>query len=174
MTSRSADGSSSGRGPRTTPAKAAPAASGKKPPPRPENLGKHPEKRTRTRAEEQAVERLRKICLALPGVTEKIAWGELTWRAGKMFAQMETHHHGVERVAVWLALPEGMQEALVEEDPELFFRPPYVGDKGWVGVRIDRKPDWDVVASVVRDAHRFVAESAAKPRAKRGKRSDPE
>jgi hypothetical protein len=125
-------------------------------PPRPENLGSHPDERTRTKAEERAVERLRRIVLALPGVTEKIAWGELTWRAGKMFAQMETHHHGAERVAVWLALPPGMQQALVEEDPALFFVPPYVGQKGWVGVRIDGRPDWGTVASVVRDAHRFV------------------
>src|SRR6185295_18292262 len=93
-------------------------------------------------AEERAVERLRRICLALPGVTEKISWGELTWRVDKIFAQMDTHHHGSEHVAVWLAVPPGLQEALIEEDPVRFFRPPYVGGKGWVGVRIDAGPDW--------------------------------
>ena len=128
---------------------------------RPENTGTHPMKRTRSAAEDRAVDRLREICLALPDVEEKIAWGELTWRVGKLFAQMDTHHHGAEHVAVWLAMPPGMQEALVDEDPERFFRPPYVGHKGWVGVRIDGKPDWKVVASVVRDAHAFVA--AAQP-----------
>src|ERR1700752_5057209 len=85
-------------------------------PPRPGNTGTHPLKRTRSRPEEGAVERVRRIVLALPGVTEKIAWGELTWRAGKMFAQMDTHHHGADHVAVWLAVPPGLQEALVEED----------------------------------------------------------
>jgi hypothetical protein len=124
---------------------------------RPANTGKHPLKRTRSKAEGRAVERLRRICLALPGVTEKIAWGELTWRVGRIFAQMDTHHHGAEHVAVWLALPPGLQEALVEEDPVRFFRPPYVGHKGWVGVRIDGGPDWNVIAGVVRDAHAFMS-----------------
>ena len=134
--------------------------------PRPENTGKHPLKRTRSAAEERAVERLRGICLALPDVIEKIAWGELTWRAGKMFAQMDTHHHGAEHVAVWLQVRPGLQEALVDEDPERFFRPPYVGHKGWVGIRIDGRPDWKVVAGVVRDAHDFVTSSRTPRRAR--------
>jgi hypothetical protein len=101
-------------------------------PAQPANTGKHPLKRTRSKAEDRAVERLRRICLALPGVTEKIAWGELTWRVGKIFAQMDTHHHGAEHVAVWLALPPGLQEALVAEDPVRFFRPPTsVTRVGW-------------------------------------------
>ena len=100
---------------------------------------------------------MRRICLALPGVTEKIAWGELTWRVGKIFAQMDTHHHGADHVAVWLPARPGVQEALVAEDPERFFRPPYVGHLGWLGVRIDRAPDWRVVAGLVADAYRVVA-----------------
>jgi hypothetical protein len=55
-----------------------------------------------------------------------------------------------------------MQQALTVEDPATFFRPPYVGHKGWVGARIDGRRDWKAIASVVRDAHRFVA--AATPR----------
>jgi hypothetical protein len=133
----------------------------------------HPLNKTRPKAEDRAVERLRRICLALPGVSEKIAWGEPTWRAGKIFAQMDTHHHGADNVAVWLALPGGMQEALIAEDPASFFRPPYVGHKGWVGARIDGRRDWKRIASVVRDAHRFVAAAPARkqarvPRRKRG------
>lgn len=133
----------------------------KKPPARPANTGTHPIKRTRSKAEERAVERLRRICLALPNVSEKISWGELTWRIDKIFAQMDTHHHGAEHVAVWLAVPPGLQEALIAEDPVQFFRPPYVGQKGWVGVRISGKPDWKSVESVVKDAHAFVASSRA-------------
>jgi hypothetical protein len=125
-------------------------------PARPPNTGTHPLKRTRSKAEDRAVERLRRICLALPGVTEKISWGELTWRVGKVFAQMDTHHHGADHIAVWLPMPPGLQEALIAEDPATFFRPPYVGGKGWVGVRIDGRPDWKLIAGVVRDAHDFI------------------
>ena len=117
----------------------------------------HPLKLPKSRAEAAAIRRLRAICLALPDVTEKIAWGEPTWRAGKLFAQMDTHHHAADHVAVWLPMGPGVQEALVDEDPIQFFRPPYVGHKGWVGVRIDRKPDWRVVAGLVRQAYRTVA-----------------
>jgi hypothetical protein len=112
------------------------------------------------RRETAAIARLRAICLALPGATEKIAWGEPTWRAGKIFAQMDTHHHGADHLAVWLPARPGVQEALVEESPEQFFRPPYVGPKGWIGVRIDRTPDWRIVAGLVRDAYRTVASPA--------------
>jgi hypothetical protein len=133
--------------------KAAPAK------PKTKTESRHPLMRPKGPAECAALERLRKICLALPEASEKIAWGEPTWRAPKIFAQMDTHHHGAEHVAVWLAVPPGLQEALIEEDPRRFFRPPYVGSKGWVGVRIDAGPDWKVVASVVRDAHAFIASS---------------
>jgi len=117
----------------------------------------HPLKKPAGRAERAAVERLRKICLALPGATEKIAWGEPTWRAGKIFAQMDTHHHGADHLAVWLPARPGVQEALVAEAPERFFRPPYVGQNGWVGVRIDGRPDWRIVAGLVTNAYRLVA-----------------
>jgi hypothetical protein len=84
--------------------------------------------------------RLRRICLALPETTEKVAWGEATWRVGgKLFAQMDTHHHGADHIAVWLPMPLGAQEALVEANAEQFFVPPYVGHRGWIGVRIAAK-----------------------------------
>jgi hypothetical protein len=118
---------------------------------------RHPAMKPVGRAEQAALARLRAICLALPGVIEKVAWGEPTWRAGKLFAQMDTHHHGADHMAVWLPARPGVQEALVEENPEQFFRPPYVGHKGWIGVRIDRRPDWRVVAGLVAEAYREVA-----------------
>lgn len=117
----------------------------------------HPVKLPRTKALARAIERLRRICLALPDVTEKMAWGEPTWRAGRIFAQMDTHHHGAEHVAVWLPAPFGAQQALVAADPERCFVPPYVGPKGWIGVRIDRSPDWKTIESLVEDAYRMVA-----------------
>jgi len=104
------------------------------------------------------VERLRAICLALPETTEKIAWGEPTWRVrGKLFAQLDDHHHGADHLAVWLPSGLGEQEAMIFTDPARFFRPPYVGQRGWVGVRIDRRPSWTQVAALVESAYRQVA-----------------
>jgi hypothetical protein len=104
------------------------------------------------------VDRLRAICMALPGTSEKISHGEPTWHAGgRMYAQLDDHHHGADRLAVWLAAPLGDQEALVTSDPKRFFVPPYVGHRGWVGVRIDGWPDWRQVETVVRAAYALVA-----------------
>jgi predicted DNA-binding protein (MmcQ/YjbR family) len=112
----------------------------------------------RPRAGRQPVDRLRAICLGLPETTEKVAWGEPTWRVrGRLFAQLDNHHHGAEHLAVWLPAPLGEQEGLVLRDPERFFRPPYVGHRGWVGVRIDGRPDWALVATLVEQAYRCVA-----------------
>ena len=112
----------------------------------------------RPRSARTPVDRLRAICLALPEATEKVAWGEPTWRVkGKLFAQLDNHHHGADHLAVWLPAPLGEQESLVFLDPQRFFRPPYVGSRGWVGVRIDGRPDWKLVASLVQQAYREVA-----------------
>src|SRR5688572_28078714 len=101
----------------------------------------------RTAGRANAVARLRKICLALPEANEKLSHGEPTWFAGKgkVFAMLDDHHHGSGHLAVWLPQPLGRQEDLIDSDPELFFRPPYVGPSGWVGVVLDRKPDWPMV-----------------------------
>lgn len=114
--------------------------------------------RQRTAASRRIIERLRRICLALPETTEKDAWSEPTWRVkGKMFAQLDDHHHGAPHCSVWLPMPMGVQETLIEADPERFFRPAYVGHKGWVGVVLDGKPDWEMVAELVREAYRLIA-----------------
>lgn len=104
------------------------------------------------------IDRLRVICLRLPETSEKIAWGEPTWRVkGKLFAQLDNHHHGADHLAVWLPAPLGEQESLVFLDSQRFFRPPYVGSRGWVGVCIDGRPDWKLVTSLVKQAYREVA-----------------
>ena len=114
--------------------------------------------RQRTAASRRIIERLRRICLALPETAEKDAWSEPTWRVkGKMFAQLDDHHHGAPHCSVWLPMPMGVQETLIEADPERFFRPAYVGHKGWVGVVLDGKPDWEMVAELVREAYRLIA-----------------
>lgn len=114
--------------------------------------------RERSAASRRIIERLRKICLALPEATEQEAWSEPTWRVkGKMFAQLDDHHHGSPHCAVWLPSTIEAQEALIAADPKRFFRPPYVGHKGWVAIVLDTGPDWAVVAELVRDAYRRIA-----------------
>jgi len=105
------------------------------------------------------VERLRKICMALPEAQERLSHGEPTWFAGKgkAFAMLDNHHHGAEHLSVWLPQPDGVQAALIDAEPARFFRPPYVGPSGWVGVVLDVKPDWEMVARLVRDAYLHVA-----------------
>jgi hypothetical protein len=106
------------------------------------------------------LERLRAICLALPEATEKLAWGEPTFRAGsgKIFAQFDNHHHGADHVAVWLPALPGAQDVLVQSKPGRFLIPPYCGPKGWIGVRLDDDAvDWDEVAGLVEEAFRLVA-----------------
>jgi len=115
-------------------------------------------RRATRRSGRTPVERLRAICLGLPETTEKLAWGEPTWRVrGRLFAQLDDHHHGADHLAVWLPAPLGEQEAMIFTDPARFFRPPYVGPRGWVGVRIDRRPDWGLVSRLVAQAYRQVA-----------------
>ena len=105
------------------------------------------------------LERLRRICLALPETTERLSHGSPTWfvRDKKTFVSYLDDHHGDGRLAIWCAAPPGAQEMLVREEPDRFFRPPYVGHRGWLGVRLDRDLDWDEVATIVEDAYRVVA-----------------
>jgi hypothetical protein len=107
----------------------------------------------------RTVERLREICLAFPEAIEKPSHGEPTWFAGKgkVFATLDDHHHRAEHLSVWLPLPFGAQEALVGREPGRYFRPPYVGARGWVGVVLDGRPDWAEVARLVREAYVQVA-----------------
>jgi hypothetical protein len=104
------------------------------------------------------VTRLRRLCLALPEATERESHGEPAWfvRDKKLFVTLSDHHHD-DRVAFWCAAPEGAQDELVAGDPVHFFRPPYVGGRGWVGVYLDVEVDWDEIASLVEDAYRQVA-----------------
>ncbi len=109
-------------------------------------------------ARRNPIDRLREICLALPQATEKEAWGEATFRVGgKMFAMTDDNHHNSGHVSVWCKAPLMVQEILVSSDPERFFVPPYVGHKGWDGVRLDVKVDWGELASIVADSYRMTA-----------------
>ena len=105
------------------------------------------------------VARLRQICLALPEMTERSSHGEPAWfvQGKKTVVTLDDHHHGGEHLAFWCPAPDGVQQEMVEQEPSRFFRPPYVGGRGWLGVRIDNSPDWDEVAQIVEDAYRMVA-----------------
>lgn len=103
--------------------------------------------------------RLREICLALPEVSERLSHGSPAWfiRGKKTLAMYLDDHHGDGRLALWCPAPPGVQEAMVHEEPDRFFRPPYVGPSGWLGVRLDRDPDWDEITGIIEDAYRKVA-----------------
>ena len=103
------------------------------------------------------LKRLREVCLLLPEDFEKEAWGECTFRVtgGSMFAMTDNNHHGSGHVAVWVKAPPMVQEILINSDPKRFFIPPYMGPKGWVGVRLDAKVKWDEVAGILKDGYQM-------------------
>ena len=104
-----------------------------------------------------ATERVRAICLELDDVEERLSHGEAAWFVhGRQFATMSDHHHD-DRRAIWLAAPAGRQETLLETDPSRFFRPPYVGHRGWVGVFLDvADVDWAELERLIGEAHALV------------------
>jgi hypothetical protein len=108
-------------------------------------------------------ERVRRICLGLPEVAERNSHGSPAFfvRGKRGFVHlMVDGHHQDEFPHLWCAAPPGAQQELIAADPERFFRPPYVGHRGWIGVRLDRDPDWDEIAEVCTDAYRAVAPKA--------------
>jgi len=108
----------------------------------------------------ESAARMRAICLALPEVTERPSHGAPTWfvRGKRSFATLwQTGHHQHEFPHLWLAAGPGVQAELTAEAPDRFFRPPYVGHRGWLGVRLVRQPDWDEIAELCQDAYRQVA-----------------
>jgi len=106
------------------------------------------------------IERLRTVCLALPEAHEVEAWSAPTFRVkNKIFAMFAAseNHHGAGRPSVWVKSTHLIQDMLIHEDPERYFAPPYVGPKGWLGIRLDRRPNWTTVADLIRDAYLLTA-----------------
>ena len=96
--------------------------------------------------------------MALPGVTEKLSHGAPAFFVGKQFVMLWSNGHHDHRFAhLWCAASSGVQGELVDTEPERFFRPPYVGSRGWLGVRLDGDVDWDELAAICKDAYRAVA-----------------
>ena len=103
------------------------------------------------------VERVRRICLALPETTEKLSHGEPTWFVKKkVFAMFSNNHHHDGHIAVTIPAAIGIQAMLVERAPEKFYRPPYVGVRGWVGIELDQIDDEELAAYLL-DAWRLIA-----------------
>lgn len=106
-----------------------------------------------------ATRRLRRICNGFPEVSERRSHGAVTFfiRGKRTLAYLTDDHHGDGRLALVCPAPPGVQEETIESDPVRFFRPPYVGHRGWIGLRLDVEPDWDEVAAVMETAYRCAA-----------------
>lgn len=101
---------------------------------------------------------VRRICLALPGATERLSHGAPGFFAGKQFVMLwPAGHHEHRFPHLWCAAPPGAQEGHVAADPERYFKPPYVGSRGWIGVRLDRSIDEAELAGLCEDAYCAVA-----------------
>ncbi len=110
-------------------------------------------------AADELARALRALCLAFPEAQEHLAHGMPQFRAGsgKTFVIYAANHHGDGRIALWLPMPDGVQDAHVREDAKHFFVPPYVGPAGWLGVRLDRGIAWGRVCELVRMSYEHVA-----------------
>lgn len=107
----------------------------------------------------EAATRLRELCAVLPEVTERISHGAVTFfvRGERVVAYLSDDHHGDGRLALIAPAPDGVQDEVLRAEPDRFFRPPYVGHRGWIGLRLDVDVDWDEVRDVVNEAYRLVA-----------------
>ena len=102
------------------------------------------------------LDRIRRVCGSIPGTLEKISHGEPTFFTPKrVFTMFANNHHGDGHVAVWIPAAPGVQAALIEEAPDTYYRPPYVGVSGWVGVELSRVDD-DQLGALIREAFRLV------------------
>lgn len=113
-------------------------------------------------------DRVRRICLALPHAWEKVSHGEPTfWVGKKMFATFANadNHHGAGRHAIWCKATHVEQDMLIAQSPTRCFLPPYVGPSGWVGIYLDRRPNWTEVADCLKRAYDLAAPTRARRRA---------
>jgi len=103
-------------------------------------------------------DRVRAICMALPEVTERLSHGAPAFFVKKQFVMLWPNGHHEHRFPhLWCAAPMGTQELLITGEPKRFFRPPYVGTRGWLGVRLDGRVHWGELELTCEDAYRTVA-----------------
>ena len=113
----------------------------------------------RNKGREAQLARVRRLCAELPSVVEKLSHGEPTFFVKKdkgVFTMFADDHHGDGRLAVWVPVPEGMQALLIDDAPGTYFKPPYVGPSGWVGILLDHVRD-EALQIHIREAWGLVA-----------------
>ena len=106
------------------------------------------------------IDRVRKLALAQPGASEKLSHGEPTFFVAKrVFVMVANNHHSDGHTAIWIPAPTGAQAAMIAEAPEIYFKPPYVGVKGWVGVELPQIGDSEL-AELIRQAWQLTTPKA--------------
>ena len=134
------------------PAKSAPATKRK-----PRTASDPADRLTPGPAAQVQLAKVRKFCLALPDVTEQASHGAPTFFfKKKVFVYFLDNHHNDGRLALWCPAPDGAQAMLVDNNPDHYFVPPYVGYRGWIGVRLDRDAAWSEIAAVIESAHQSL------------------
>ena len=118
----------------------------------------------RKRGREAQLERVRRICATMPSVSEKLSHGAPTFFVKKdkgVFVTFADNHHEDGHLAVWLPAPAGLQSALIEDAPATYFKPPYVGSSGWIGIELDQIRD-EALKIHVRQAWELAAPNKKK------------
>jgi hypothetical protein len=111
--------------------------------------------------DKEQLARVRRICNEIPGIEERISHGEPTFFSPKrVFAMFANNHHNDGHIAVWIPAAPGLQEALIEEVPGTYFRPPYVGVSGWVGVELGKVDD-EQLKALIHESFQFVTRKKA-------------
>jgi hypothetical protein len=106
---------------------------------------------------EKHLKRVRRICFALPETTEKLSHGEPTFFVRKkVFAMFSNNHHNDGHISVVVPAPPGVQLMLIEGSPQKFYRPPYVGGAGWIGIELAQVDDQELEFHI-REAWRLIA-----------------
>jgi uncharacterized protein YdhG (YjbR/CyaY superfamily) len=123
-------------------------------------------KKGRSAPRETQLERVRRICGAMPSVTEKLSHGAPTFFVEKdkgVFTMFVDNRHQDGHLAVWLPAPPGLQSALIDDAPATYFKPPYVGSSGWIGIELGQISD-EALEIHVREAWQLAAPKRKKPR----------
>ena len=116
--------------------------------------------KSRSDAGEEHLRRVRRICMAMLGATEKLSHGEPTFFVRKrVFAMFANNHHNDGRIAVWVPVEPGLQAALIRAAPKTYFRPPYVGSAGWIGIELSEIDDEDLAGHIT-DAYTLIHSKA--------------
>ncbi len=114
---------------------------------------------------EQQIDRVRRLALALPRTTEKLSHGEPTFFVHKrVFVMFANNHHSDGHTAIWIPAPPGAQAVMIAEAPELYFKPPYVGVKGWIGVELTQASDAILADLILRAWQLATPKALIRPR----------